>query len=383
MRIVYVFDSLSRTGGTERILTSKMNYLADVMGYDVHLVTWQQRQSPYPFQLSSKIRHTDIAVDLENKSRSILHRIIFQARTRKALRKGLQKAIDDIAPNIIIVTAYQQPGLICTLKTDAKKIVESHCPKSLILGVDNSIFVKGWNLSIVYHRYSVMRSLHIAERKCDCLVCLTTGDANEWNTKAKIVIPNSIVFENHYLSTCTAKRVICAGRLNEQKGFDMMIEAWSHVASKHNDWKLAIYGDGELRERLVQQINDNNLSESVNIYPFSNNIYSEYANSSLYVLSSRYEGFGLVLAEAMSCGIPCISFDCHYGPSDIIRNGEDGLLVVNGDVEALADSICWMIEHDEERKSMGCRARQNVVRYSPAVVMEQWDILFHQLSNKQ
>lgn len=382
MKIAYVFDSLTRTGGTERILTSKMNYLADVMGYDVYLVTWCQFNQPYPFPLSSKIHHTDIAVNLENKSRGILHRIIFQIKTRNELRKRLQQTIGSITPDIIIATAYQQPGLICSLSTGAKKILESHCPKSLILGVNNSIFVKGWNLSIIYHRYSVLHSLHVAEKKCDCLVCLTNGDAEEWKTKAKIVIPNSIALKNGNLSTCTAKRVICAGRLNEQKGFDMMIDAWIFVANKHKDWGLAIFGEGELKDSLIKQSDNNNLSGCVHIYPFSNNIYSEYAKSSIYVLSSRYEGFGLVLAEAMSCGIPCISFDCHYGPSDIIRDGVDGLLVANGDTKALADAICWMIEHDAERISMGKKAKANIERYGREVVMKQWDDLFRQLCQK-
>jgi len=115
------------------------------------------------------------------------------------------------------------------------------------------------------------------------------------------------------------------------------------------------------------------LENTINIMPFSHNIYEEYLKSSIFVLSSRYEGFGLVLIEAMSCGLPCVAFDCPHGPSDIIRDKEDGLIVENGNVEALANAICWMIEHNDERKTMGRKAKENVKRYSLDVIMSQWD----------
>lgn len=384
MKIVYVFDSLSRTGGTERILISKMNYLADIQGHEVFILTWNQSVQRYPFALSTKVKHIDIDVSFDNEKHSLIRRIAFKIKTLMTLRQRMQKAIDDIHPDIIIATTYQKPGLTCTIKTKAIKIVESHCPRSLILGVDSSIFAKNWNISIAYHRLSVLRSIHMAERHCDCLVSLTSGDYGEWRRASmKRIIPNMINTDHFYQSDCTHKRVICAGRLNEQKGFDLMVKAWKNVAARHKDWELAIFGDGELKEVLVQQVQIYNLSDSVKIMPFTDNIYKEYTQSSVFVLSSRYEGFGLVLAEAMSCGIPCISFDCHYGPSDIIKDGKDGLLVTNGDIAALANAICWMIEHDDERKAMGRRAKQNVDRYSPKVIMAQWNDLFHKLYNKQ
>lgn len=381
MKIAYIFESLVNVGGTERILTFKMNYLADELDYEVYLVTWKQQGHKYAFPLSDKIRHIDIDVDFNNRyHRNPFLRLWANIKTRKTFTNKLQKVIDEIQPDILVGTTYKEPGAICQLRTKAKRVIESHCPKSLLLGVNNSLFVKKWDISITHYRYNVLRSALYAEKHCDCLVSLTNGDSSEWKTKAmKVVIPNVVSTKHSYLSDCTIKRVICAGRLNEQKGFDLIIEAWSRVASKHTDWQLAIFGDGELKDSLNQQINRSHLTDNTKIMPFSANIYKEYAQSSIFVLSSRYEGFGLVLAEAMSCGIPCISFDCHYGPSDIIKDGEDGLLVANGNVEALADSICWMIEHDEERKAMGRKARQNIERYSPEVVMAQWNKLFHQL----
>jgi len=122
------------------------------------------------------------------------------------------------------------------------------------------------------------------------------------------------------------------------------------------------------------------LENTINIMPFSHNIYEEYLKSSIFVLSSRYEGFGLVLIEAMSCGLPCVAFDCPHGPSDIIRDKEDGLIVENGNVEALANAICWMIEHNDERKAMGQRAKQDIARYDIDTVMDIWNKFFSDIN---
>jgi len=118
----------------------------------------------------------------------------------------------------------------------------------------------------------------------------------------------------------------------------------------------------------------------VTIHPFTSNILQEYSNSSIFALSSNYEGFGLVLIEAMGCGLPCVSFDCPNGPSEIIKHKEDGFLIKNGDIQGFAEALCHLITNEKTRKEFGKRARQNVMRYAPENVMPQWELLFNQLT---
>ena len=132
----------------------------------------------------------------------------------------------------------------------------------------------------------------------------------------------------------------------------------------------------------LNKISQYGLGSRITILPSSSAIYQEYQNSEFCVMSSRYEGFGLVLVEAMSCGIPCVSFKCKYGPEDIIKDGEDGLLVENGNVKALSDKILWMINNTEQRLQMGRKARENVHRYHKDVIMSQWLLLFRKIEEK-
>ena len=127
---------------------------------------------------------------------------------------------------------------------------------------------------------------------------------------------------------------------------------------------------------------EHNLLQSVKINVPTDRIFDEYNNSSVFLLTSRYEGFGLVLVEAMSCGVPCISFDCPNGPAELITHGEDGLLVPLGDIEKLAESIEWMITHEEERLRMSNNARQKAKKYTAEVIMPQWVELFEKLAKQ-
>ncbi|MCD7900834.1 MAG: glycosyltransferase [Bacteroides sp.] len=167
--------------------------------------------------------------------------------------------------------------------------------------------------------------------------------------------------------------------MSKVKGFDILIKAWVKVHSYCPDWKLKIYGKSVEKEILVKLIQDLNLSKVVALYDPVTNIQEKYLASSLYVLSSRYEGFGMVLLEAMSCGIPCISFDCPYGPRDIIRDGIDGILVEKENIELLADAIIKLMIDNDLRKSMGQEALNNVEKFKIDQIAKQWNELFHEL----
>ena len=169
------------------------------------------------------------------------------------------------------------------------------------------------------------------------------------------------------------------GRYVAQKGFDRLIDAWRIVAEKHPDWILKIYGDGHLRDQLQQQVEELRLTNCCFLEHSVSDVVSKFRESSLSVLSSRFEGFGLVIVEAMSCGLPVVAFTCHCGPRDIIADGKDGLLIPEGDIVGLADGINHLIEDEELRRGMGQEARRKAAEYKMDVVGAQWIELFESL----
>ena len=219
------------------------------------------------------------------------------------------------------------------------------------------------------------------------MVTLTTGDKNEWKERLTIpinVIPNFVLQIPDYCSSYSMRpnRILSIGRLTNQKGFDYLIKAWSIIANKYPTWKIDIFGHGELENYLHNMIIEHNLEQSIQIKKPTDRIFDEYNNSSIFLRGSRYEGFALVLIEAMSFGIPCISFDCPHGPSDLITHREDGLLVPLGDIKKMADAIEWMITHEEERLRMSNNARLKAKQYTAETIMPQWVELFEKVAKQ-
>ena len=376
MKIVYCTPSLYIAGGIERVLTTKMNYLADKAGYEVWVIlTDGKGKNPY-FPLSDKIHIVNLDLNFEELwSLGFLKKIFVYLKKQRIYKKKLKEALYEIRPDITVSTLRREINFITAIKDGSRKVGEMHVNRANYRNFEandinalKKIFERIW-----------MKSLVGKLKKLDQFVVLTDEDRRNWHELDNVTtIPNPLNVFPTIESNQSARKVIAAGRYCYQKGFDLLLRAWAIVNEKHKDWHLDIYGAGKNVE-YKNLVNTLNICQNVGINPPTDNIYAKYADASIFVFSSRFEGFGMALLEAMATKLAVVSFACPCGPKDIISDGNDGVLVTNEDIQELADKICYLIENEEERKSMAENAKLKAMQYSVDNIMHRWIRLFESL----
>lgn len=374
MKIVYVIASLATSGGTERIVSEKANHLADVFGYDVSIICYDQRDnSSNFFLLSEKVNQINLGLQFYSLYRySFPKRIWKKIILRSHLKQLLSSYVKRIAPDILIGITHFRADFVCSTNSKAKIIIESHIPRSFIENTyDNKYYLVN-----IYKRLYDIRYFHVIEKKADTIITLTEGDHKQWN-KAKHIqtIPNFSDMHVSQLSDCRKKRVITIGRLCKEKGYDRLLDIWKSVINKHPDWQLDLYGEGDMEKKLKYIIKTENIS-NVTLRGITNNIGKELSNSSICVATSYYEGFSLVLLEALKHGVPCIAFDCPYGPRTIIEDGKCGYLVEDGNMPLFVERLSSLMENEQLRLHFSKASEERSKVFNKEEIMLQWKMLF-------
>ncbi|SFD07828.1 glycosyltransferase family 4 protein [Algibacter pectinivorans] len=366
MKLVYIVNRIDGPGGLERVLSIKASMLADKYDYDVHIITLNQDRTDLFYEFSNKIvYHNVIAVG--NPILKVFKYV-----------NSLRKTIASINPDVIAVCDDGLKGLFLPilLGKPAPMVYERHVSRQAGNSSENKSILSKFKIGITF------KLMNFGAKFYNKFVVLTNGNLNEWRLKNIMVIPNPLSFYPEESSTLSNKIVLAVGKQSYQKGYDRLLKSWQMVNKKFPDWTLHIYGTISKKENLDGLAKTLNIKDIVNFYPPVKNIKEKYKEASVYVLSSRYEGFGMVLTEAMAYGVPCVAFNCPYGPSDIITDKKNGIIVPNGDVKGLALGVIKLINNEELRKNMGQKAKIDVKRYFPEQIVAQWDNLFQSLIKK-
>lgn len=369
MKLIYCIASVHHPGGMERVLLNKLRWFVRQGGYDLTVVTTDQSGLPpfYAFPPEVKMLDLDINYAVDNQ-RSPLAKIVSYFRKRRLHRKRLSRLLLKERADIVVSLYPSESSFIPRIQDGSKKVLELHYNKFFRLQYNRR------GLLGLADRFRTWQDERIV-RRFDQFVVLTHEDATYWGALPNLtVIPNAAIqTDTPQADTRNSRRVIAVGRLDYQKGFDRLIEAWSLLpVALRETWHLAIFGQGEWQEKLTQQIRHLQLEESVQIHPPTTEIAQAYATSAFLAMSSHYEGFPMVMIEAMSCGLPVVTFDYPCGPKDIVSDGKNGLLVKDGDIAGLSQALGRMMTDEDLRIRLGQAARHVLETYRENTIMQQW-----------
>ncbi|MBU8883065.1 glycosyltransferase family 4 protein [Kaistella sp. DKR-2] len=362
MKLLYITNGITGSGGLERVLSVKASLLAEEYGYEVHLLSLNEAGKSAFFNFSDQISRHSVSVE---------------GNTLHYLRQyvgGIRRKVKEIKPDVISVCddglkSFFLPKII---GNKIPVIYERHVSQLIENG-------KGQNELEKLMSSLKFRMMNRLAKSFDRFVVLTDGNTKEWNLNNLVVIPNPLPFYPEQVSSLHRRKVIAVGKQSYQKAYDLLLESWNQLPAKLKDWELHIFGKKEESLQLPALAQKMGIAETVFFHSPEKNIEARFLESSVFVLSSRYEGFGMVIIEAMACGLPVVSFDCPHGPADIITDGKDGFLAENGNTEKLSEHLATLMNSAELRQRLGTEGRKTAQNYRPEVIVQQWNCLFKSL----
>lgn len=376
-RIVLCTPAIYSAGGVERVVAVKVNYLAKQLGYDVTIVVTEGKGKDSFFPISDQVNIINYELNFEELWRLPFYRKVMayfckQRRFKKLLKADLMR----IHPDFTISTLRREINFLTGINDGSLKIGELHVNRANYRSFDAShsnplkrLFAKLW-----------MNSLLGRLNRLDKMVVLTDSALNDWPELDNIVkIPDALPFKIDGRSDLLAKRIVSISRYAYDKGNDMLLQAWTIIEKKHPDWTLDIYGNGDKEPYQKQMVELGIDPQRCHLYGPISDVKNEYLSSSVFVLPSRFEGFGLVIIEAMACGVPVVAFDCENGPRSIIDDGETGFLVPPFDINAYAEKVMHLISDVNLRKKIGANAQEAASQYDIDMIGQQWKHLFEEL----
>ncbi len=369
-KIVYCIPALANSGGMERVLSLKANYLVN-QGYDVSIITSDQMERKVFFPLDRRIKCYDLGINHEKSNGSFVKKLLGYPIRHIKHKRELTKLLKKLKVDIVISMFGDEASFLPSIQDGSRKILEYHFSKLKRLQ---------YGRTGIWRKVDEWRTKQDEKivKRFDNFIVLTKEDKELWGNLENIhVIPNPLTFDSTEIASLKHKRVIAAGRLDFQKNFKALIDIWAQVSPNFPDWHLDIYGNGKDKDSLQKQINRLALTKTTSLQAPTQAIQQEYLRSSIYVMTSRYEGLPMVLLEAQTVGLPVVTYACKCGPRDIITNGENGFLVEPYDQDLFAQKLSQLMEDESLRQQMGAKAKEKSKDYQLDKIMLKWIELFN------
>jgi glycosyltransferase involved in cell wall biosynthesis len=357
MKILYVVPNINNGDGISRVIAIKANYLIENYGYEIAILTQNNGHDNLFFEFNKKITFYDMQLN-----GTIFHFF-------NSFKNQLINAINEIKPDRIVICDNGLKAFLIPF------IINPKIP--LLLEIHSSLFIeesdrKNTFLPILSSKL-ICFFKQFGASQYNQVIVETQDSIEEWKVKKGIVIPNPLWFSTDIKSDLSQKNVIAVGRHAYEKGFDRLLEIWKKVIVKYPDWNLTIYGKSNPDFDLVALAKKLTIENNITFHEPVKNIEEKYLEASIYLMTSRFEGFGMVLIEAMASGLPCVAYDCPCGPRAIIENNSNGFLIEDGNENQFIQTLENLIENENLRIDMGNKAKISVNKYQIEAIMEHWN----------
>ena len=365
MKIGFVVTDLFQMGGVERVVLLLSRIFCDILHHEVTIFSCLSRpgEGKLFFECPDKVKIVHLSKNLDPDSWLVKNSFSQKTFLKLRVLSELKKYQKDHPHDILISTICWCNCLLPFFGKPSKIIACDHCSFKFV----------PW----LYRMVSRICYPHL-----DALVSLTERNLQLYTFVKKqkqFVVPNPCSFVSSEQSSCQKRQIICFARFTYQKGLDELLQIAATLKDQIPDWQISIYGSGEDENSLLDLRKNLNLEEFVHFHPATNQVKEKLCESSMYVMTSRFEGLPMTLIEAQLCGVPIVSYDCDCGPSDIINNDVDGCLIPYGNQEAFVQAVVKLANDEDLRRRFGAAAKINSQRFAPEKIAEIWQQLFDRL----